>query len=98
MTRDHTLVQRLVDEGNLDEAEAATHPWRNVVLRSVNGTLAETGDVTMLRLAARDRVLLTSDGLTDLVSETHIVDLLNEHHGQARGVVPTQGRTPSAAG
>lgn len=79
VTHDHTLVQRLVDEGNLHETEAAVHPWRNVVMRSVNGTLEEGGDVTMLRLAAGDRVLLTSDGLTDLVSETHVEDLLNEN-------------------
>lgn len=77
ITRDHTFVQRLVDEGNLEEAEVATHPWRNVVMRSVNGTPEEAGDVTMLRLVAGDRVLLASDGLTDLVSETHIEDLLN---------------------
>lgn len=79
VTRDHTFVQRLVDEGNLEETGVATHPWRNVVLRSINGTPAEAGDVTMLRLVAGDRVLLASDGLTDLVSETHIEDLLNAH-------------------
>lgn len=79
VTHDHTFVQRLVDEGNLDEAEVGLHPWRNVVMRSVNGDLAEGADITMLRLAAGDRVLLASDGLTDLVSEAHIEELLGAH-------------------
>src|SRR4051812_22569043 len=38
VTRDHTYVQDLVDEGRLDEQGVVEHPWRNVVLRSVNGS------------------------------------------------------------
>jgi protein phosphatase len=62
VTTDHTYVQRLVDEGNLEEDHVATHPWRNVVMRSVDGTPAESGDVTWLRLRVGDRVLLGVDG------------------------------------
>jgi protein phosphatase len=83
VTTDHTYVQRLVDEGNLEEDHVATHPWRNVVMRSVDGTPAESGDVTRLRLRVGDRVLLASDGLTDLVSEPHIEALLLAHHDDA---------------
>ncbi len=52
------------------------HPWRNVVTRSVDGNLDELGDVTPLRLEVGDRVLLASDGLTDLVSELRIEAVL----------------------
>lgn len=83
ITTDHTYVQRLVDEGNLDEEDVNSHPWRNVVMRSVDGTLTESGDVSRLRLLVGDRVLLASDGLTDLVSEPHIEALLLEHHDDA---------------
>ncbi|MEO7351772.1 MAG: protein phosphatase 2C domain-containing protein [Marmoricola sp.] len=83
ITTDHTYVQRLVDEGNLDEADVARHPWRNVVMRSVDGTVSESGDVTRLQLLVGDRVLLASDGLTDLVSEPHIESLLRAHHDDA---------------
>ena len=69
LTRDHTYVQRLVDEGNLPAEDVAVHPWRHVVLRSVNGTVDELGDVAPVSLAVGDRVLLASDGLTDLVTE-----------------------------
>jgi protein phosphatase len=52
-------------------------------MRSVDGTPAESGDVTRLRLRVGDRVLLASDGLTDLVSEPHIEALLLAHHDDA---------------
>ncbi len=83
VTTDHTYVQRLVDEGNLDEDDVSSHPWRNVVMRSVDGTATEGGEVTRLRLVAGDRVLLASDGLTDLVPERQIESLLLRHHDDA---------------
>lgn len=72
VTRDHTYVQDLVDEGRLDESEVREHPWRNVVLRTVNGTMGAEADLLALHLAPGDRVLLASDGLTDMVGEDEI--------------------------
>jgi protein phosphatase len=83
VTRDHTYVQRLVDQGSLLEEEVPYHPWRNVILRSVNGTPTEQGDVTNLDLVAGDRVLLASDGLTDLVPEAQISAILARHEDDA---------------
>ncbi len=80
VTHDHTWVQRMVDEGSLEERDVPYHPWRNVVTRSVNGTLSEEGDIEELHLAPGDRVLLASDGLTDLVSEAEIERLLAQQH------------------
>jgi PPM family protein phosphatase len=76
VTRDHTYVQELVDEGRLDEQGAAEHPWRNVVMRTVNGTEGEIPDLLALYLAPGDRILLASDGLTDLVDEAVITEVL----------------------
>lgn len=67
LTTDHTFVQRLIDQGTLLERDVSGHPWRNVVLRSINGDPAETADVGPLLLLPGDRVLVASDGLTDLV-------------------------------
>lgn len=71
VSRDHTYVQLLVDTGQLRADEAATHPWRNVVLRSLQGAPdVDLGDVDLVELDATvgDRVLLCSDGLTDVLS------------------------------
>ncbi|MBV9830531.1 MAG: serine/threonine-protein phosphatase, partial [Marmoricola sp.] len=76
ITRDHTFVQRLVDEGTLAADDVRSHPWRNVVLRSLDGDVHETGDLGVLDLAPGDRVLLASDGLTDLVSTERIAAYL----------------------
>jgi protein phosphatase len=75
ITRDHTYVQDLVDQGSLTEQEVPLHPWRNVVLRTVNG-VDGPADVQLLDLVPGDRLLLASDGLTDFVSEPRIADLV----------------------
>ncbi len=83
VTHDHTWVQRLVDEGSLAEEDVPYHRWRNVVTRSVNGDLAEVGDLEELALAPGDRILLASDGLTDLVTDRRIEAILRRHHDDA---------------
>lgn len=83
VTRDHTYVAHLIDEGQLSEDEARVHPWRNVVTRIVNGDLTHHADVLPLALRAGDRVLLASDGLTDLVSEEVIGVILTRHGDDA---------------
>jgi serine/threonine protein phosphatase PrpC len=76
VTRDHTYVQELVDEGRLAPEDAAHHPWRNVVTRTINGTEGRVADIVPLSLRAGDRILLASDGLTDLVDEAVIAETL----------------------
>lgn len=76
VTRDHTYVQDLLDEGRLDAAEVVGHPWRNVVLRTVDGTHDAEADILALHLEAGDRILLASDGLTDLVGDPEIAEIL----------------------
>lgn len=83
ITHDHTYVQDLIDQGRLDPDQAATHPWRNVVMRSVNGHPDDVADVTPIDLQAGDRVLLASDGVTDMVPERLIADILQRRADDA---------------
>jgi protein phosphatase len=77
ITQDHTYVQHLVDSGQLTPAARATHPWRNVVLRSVDGDPEGGGlDVVRLEVTTGDRLMLCSDGLTDMVPEERIAEVL----------------------
>jgi protein phosphatase len=77
VSRDHTYVQDLVERGHLDEESVRRHPWRNVVLRSVDGDPVHEGlDLVPLDVELGDRLLLCSDGLTDLVRDEAIADLL----------------------
>jgi PPM family protein phosphatase len=76
ITRDHTLVQSLVDDGRLSPAQAATHPQRSYVMRALqSGTVAEP-DLSIIEAKTGDRYLLCSDGLSDVVSEDTLRDTL----------------------
>src|SRR5205823_14239356 len=76
LTRDHTLVQSLVDEGRLTEAEAAEHPRRSMLMRALQGTSTVEPDVSLCEVASGDRYLLCSDGLTDVVGPRAIQEVL----------------------
>ncbi len=76
LTRDHTWVQDLLDQGRIGPGDVAEHPWRNVVLRTVNGTIAGEPDLIELALVPGDRLLLASDGLTDLISDDELALIL----------------------
>lgn len=79
ITHDDTFVAEQVEGGRMTPEEARHHPWRNVVLRSINGDVTTAADIRPLALQLGDRVLIASDGLTDLVSEAQIAVLLSTH-------------------
>jgi serine/threonine protein phosphatase PrpC len=76
VTEDHTLVQRMVTEGELTEVEAEVHPHRNILIRVVG--VEPNVDVDELEMTPRpgDRLLLCSDGLHDMLSNQHIARIL----------------------
>ena len=79
LTRDHTYVQMLVDQGLMSAEEAATSHSRHVLINALGGS--DEGvhvDVERVRLAKGDRVLLCSDGLTDSVNDELIRTVLSE--------------------
>lgn len=68
LTRDHTMVQALVDEGKLTAEQAAGHPRRNMLMRALQaGTEAHEPDLAWHDALSGDRYMLCSDGLTDYV-------------------------------
>jgi len=76
LTRDHTLVERMVRRGSLDPAKAAHHYLRNVVTNTVGGRRGVKVELHRLELQAGDVLLLCSDGLTNLVSDEEITRVL----------------------
>lgn len=70
LTTDHTLVQSLLDEGALTATEAASHPYRSVLARALDGRADADVDVSVLDVHAGDRFLLCSDGLSGVVDES----------------------------
>ena len=90
ITRDHSLVQALVESGTISEAEAIGHPQANVITRAVGAD----SDVLELekrtgQLMAGDRLLLCSDGLSKTLPEERLAELLagDDATGAARLVM-----------
>jgi serine/threonine protein phosphatase PrpC len=78
ITRDHTLVQSLVDDGRLSPEAAAIHPQRSLLLRALDGRGPAEPDFSVHEAKAGDRYLLCSDGLSDVVSEETLHKTLAE--------------------
>lgn len=79
VTRDHTFVQRLVDEGRITAEEAEHHPQRNVILRVLGDVQSSPEpDLSVRDAEAGDRWLLCSDGLPRVVSDETIERTLRE--------------------
>ena len=64
ITHDHTLVQRLVDEGRISEQEAGSHPQRSLITRALDGREGIEPDLSVREARPGDRYLLCTDGLT----------------------------------
>ena len=81
ITQDHSLVAEMVRDGDMTEEEARTSPERNVVTRAVG--LRESVEVFKFRFKLRegDRLLLCSDGLTDLVDDEEILRVVLDSKG-----------------
>ncbi|HSR84031.1 MAG TPA: protein phosphatase 2C domain-containing protein [Streptosporangiaceae bacterium] len=77
ITRDHTLIQSLVDEGRLSPAAAANHPQRSLIMRALQGSTDADPDLAMHKALVGDRYLLCSDGLTDVVGDEAVHGVLS---------------------
>ena len=75
VTRDHSLVRNLVDRGVITEAEALNHPRKNIITRAVGLEKSVKCDVFLPQLQAEDRLLLCSDGLSNLIHQAEILEI-----------------------
>lgn len=75
LTRDHSLVQELLDAGNITEEEAQEHPQRNVISQGLGAAVELKPDVWPFRLPLDAYLVICSDGLTDLVRKDELVAL-----------------------
>ena len=72
VTRDHSILQELIDAGRIGVADAASHPEAHVITRAVGAAPTVEIDVTAVSLQAGDVLLLCSDGLSGCVSDRQI--------------------------
>jgi PPM family protein phosphatase len=76
ITRDHSLVAEMIDEGSITKEQALIHPYRNVILRSLGPHASVRIDVFCRRIKPRQTLLLCSDGLTRQVKDAEIAEIV----------------------
>lgn len=77
VTKDHTLVNLLVEAGNLTPEEAKNHPKKNVLMRALGASEKAELDIFDVDLNC-EGILLCSDGLTNMLTNEHIIKVLND--------------------
>lgn len=77
ITHDHTVVQSMIDEGRLTLEEATAHPQHALLLRALSGGTPAVPDLKLHDALPGDRYLLCSDGLSGVVPDDRITQLLS---------------------
>jgi len=77
LTKDHRLVQDMLDAGLIVESEALSHPNRNVLTRAIGGDAAFQIDANAGDLCAGDSFLLATDGVTEVCKDSDILTTLD---------------------
>ena len=78
LTEDHSLVNALLKSGEITQEMAQNHPRKNIITRSLGMPGSLEVDVAIHKIQDHDQLLLCSDGLTNMVSEPKITQILLE--------------------
>lgn len=79
ITKDHTMVQYLIENGEITVEEAKDHPKKHLITRAVGVEETVSVDYNELEIQKGDKILVCSDGLSNLVNEYEILSVVSEH-------------------
>ena len=79
LTKDHSYVQQLVDEGKITKQESINHPEKNMLMKALGVKPFIEPDATVKGFLKGDVILMCSDGLTNMVSEDEIKNIILEN-------------------
>lgn len=77
ITKDHSLVQELLDSGTISEIEAKNHPKKNIITRALGTSIDVDVDVFKIRADEYELFILCSDGLTNEVTKDEILRIID---------------------
>ncbi len=78
ITRDHSLVEEMIRLGGLKREEARLHPDKNIITRAIGAMETVDVDFFTVELNPTDKILMCSDGLTNMVDDNQILQILNQ--------------------
>lgn len=79
ITRDHSLVDEMVRLGEINADEARVHPDKNIITRAVGTSDHVEADFFEVEITADDTILLCTDGLTNMVRDDEILDIIKKY-------------------
>lgn len=79
ITRDHSYVEEMVSMGELDKESARTHEKKNIITRAIGVVKGTEADFFEVQLQSNDIILMCSDGLTNMVDDEQIKNIINSH-------------------
>ncbi|WP_010240287.1 Stp1/IreP family PP2C-type Ser/Thr phosphatase [Clostridium arbusti] len=82
ITKDHSLVQQLVDSGSITEEEAINHPNKNIITRALGTNISVDVDLFDINIKDILKVILCTDGLTNVVSKHEIYDIIIKNNNK----------------
>jgi PPM family protein phosphatase len=78
ITKDQTYIQSLIDNNEITESEAKNHPQRSLLLQAIDGITESIPVITSTEILENDKILLCSDGLTNVVTDEEILEIINQ--------------------
>ena len=78
ITKDQTYIQSLIDNSEITESEAKNHPQRSLLLQAIDGITESIPVITSIEILENDKIILCSDGLTNVVTDEEILEIVNQ--------------------
>lgn len=79
LTKDHSYVQKLLDDGKITKEESYNHPDKNMLMKALGVSSFIEPDITVKGFLKDDAILMCSDGLTNMISEEGIKKIIKEN-------------------
>lgn len=83
ITRDDSYVQTLIEDGTITKEEAFNHPKKNMITKALGCMGDVVPNIYVENFEEKDIILMTSDGLTNMVKEDEILKIINENPEEA---------------
>lgn len=81
LTKDHSYIENLIEDGKITREEAFKHPDKNMVTKGIGNSKLVEPDVIHRKFREGDTILMCTDGLTNMVSEERIAEILKTEKG-----------------
>ena len=83
ITKDHSYVQTLIEDGKITKEEAYNHPKKNMLTKALGCVEEVEPDIYVKTFIKDDMLLMTTDGLTNMIKENEIYNIIKENPAEA---------------